>query len=267
MDQLNPLFYAQSKYRRRKYDECIEICTKLLSENPLDQAIWFLKTRALTAKSYIDDTELEDEGVAEILLDEHGITEAPRPGTSINNPNRPTTGSIDQSVRPVSSSGRPITGFLRPGTSSRGSSSHGNTVDNAFKSNRPGTSRPMTSLGRQVRLGTASMRSDPGGVFINVDKLDMNKYARRPTLAKALCDYLIYHEHNPKKAMELAAKATQICEYKDWWWKARLGKCYYQLGLYRDAEKQFKSALKQQPISFLLNIFNILIYLINNNSY
>ncbi len=31
--------------------------------------------------------------------------------------------------------------------------------------------------------------------------------------------------------------------FKDWWWKARLGKCYYQLGLYRDAEKQFKSSL------------------------
>lgn len=34
----------------------------------------------------------------------------------------------------------------------------------------------------------------------------------------------------------------------DWWWKARLGKCYYQLGLYRDAEKQFKSALRQQDM-------------------
>lgn len=31
---------------------------------------------------------------------------------------------------------------------------------------------------------------------------------------------------------------------QDWWWKARLGKCYYQLGMLRDAEKQFLSALK-----------------------
>ena len=38
------------------------------------------------------------------------------------------------------------------------------------------------------------------------------------------------------------------CAYKDWWWKARLGKCYYQLGLLRDAEKQFKSSLKQQSM-------------------
>jgi tetratricopeptide repeat protein 8 len=36
------------------------------------------------------------------------------------------------------------------------------------------------------------------------------------------------------------------CSYKDWWWKSRLGKCYYQLGMLREAEKQFKSALKHQ---------------------
>lgn len=35
-----------------------------------------------------------------------------------------------------------------------------------------------------------------------------------------------------------------ICCLQDWWWKARLGKCYYQLGMLRDAEKQFLSALK-----------------------
>lgn len=33
---------------------------------------------------------------------------------------------------------------------------------------------------------------------------------------------------------------------QDWWWKARLGKCYYQLGLLRDAERQFVSSLKNQ---------------------
>jgi tetratricopeptide repeat protein 8 len=42
----------------------------------------------------------------------------------------------------------------------------------------------MTALGRQVRLGTASMRSDPTGAFINPDRLDMRKYAQRQTIAK-----------------------------------------------------------------------------------
>lgn len=47
--------------------------------------------------------------------------------------------------------------------------------------------------------------------------------------------------------MDLAVEATKACEYNDHWWKIQLGKCYFMLGLYRDAEKQFKSALKQTP--------------------
>ena len=103
-----------------------------------------------------------------------------------------------------------------------------------MQGNRPGTSRPVTSGGRFVRLGTASMLSEPGGPFINIERLDLKKYAQRPALAKILCDYIIYQLHNPRKALELASLATVAAEYKDWWWKARLGKCYYQLGLLRD---------------------------------
>lgn len=38
---------------------------------------------------------------------------------------------------------------------------------------------------------------------------------------------------SPKKALELAAFSTKAERFGDWWWKARLGKCYYQLGLFR----------------------------------
>jgi hypothetical protein len=47
------------------------------------------------------------------------------------------------------------------------------------------------------------------------------QYASRPTLARALCDYIIYNDHNMKKALELCALATQGHDYQDWWWKAR----------------------------------------------
>ncbi len=30
------------------------------------------------------------------------------------------------------------------------------------------------------------------------------------------------------QALELAANATEACQYKDWWWKVQLGKCYYR---------------------------------------
>eukprot|EP00736_Rhodelphis_marinus_P008008 Rmarinus@m.16909 len=238
---MDPVWYAISKFRRRQLDECVDLCSDLLGKNPYDQAVWFLKVRALTCQSWIDDTEMEDEGIAEVLMDDNAMAQLPRPGTSLQRP-RTSAQGINQGVRPTTGSGRPLSGFARPGTSSRPMSGN---VEGAFQGNRPGTTRPITSSGRFVRLGTASMLSE-GGLFINIHKLDLRKYSSRPPLAKALCDYILYHEHMPKKALELASFATVHHDYKDWWWKSRLGKCYYQLNLLRDAEKQFKSALVQQ---------------------
>lgn len=42
------------------------------------QAVWLLKCQALTEKMWIDDTEMEEEGVAEMLLDENETAQAPR---------------------------------------------------------------------------------------------------------------------------------------------------------------------------------------------
>ena len=124
------------------------------------------------------------------------------------------------------------------------------TVAQAFSGTRPGTVRPATTLGREVRLGTASMAlsSSSPGVFIDVEKLDMRKYAARPALAMVLVDYLLGVVGNPRKALELCSEATSRADYKEWFWKNRLGKCYYKLGLYRDAEKQFRSSLKDQEM-------------------
>ena len=36
---------------------------------------------------------------------------------------------------------------------------------------------------------------------------------------------------------------------QDWWWKARLGKCYYQLGLLREADQQFCSSMKAAMVT------------------
>jgi len=54
------------------------------------------------------------------------------------------------------------------------------------------------------------MIAEAGGPFINVDRLDLRKYASRPMLARALCDYIVYNDHNMKKALELCALATQV---------------------------------------------------------
>lgn len=48
--ELSPVYLAVVHYQRKEYDECIEICGKVLDKNPYDEAVWSLKTRALTAQ-------------------------------------------------------------------------------------------------------------------------------------------------------------------------------------------------------------------------
>lgn len=38
-EDINPLWLAQSRLRRRRYDDCIELCTAALQHNPLDQVL------------------------------------------------------------------------------------------------------------------------------------------------------------------------------------------------------------------------------------
>jgi tetratricopeptide repeat protein 8 len=30
------------------------------------------------------------------------------------------------------------------------------------------------------------------------------------------------------KALDLASLSTEYSQYKDWWWKVQIGKCYYR---------------------------------------
>lgn len=242
---MDPLFLAYSYMRRKKYQECVDICTQLLEKNPYDQATWTLKTRALTAQVYVDEVDVDEEGLAEMLMDDNTIAQVSRPGTSLKQPGT-GQGAPSQGVRPMSQSGRPVTGFARPGTQS----GRPGTMEQAIRTPRTAhTARPVTSAsGRFVRLGTASMLSTPDGPFINLARLNFAKYAARPNLAKALFEYIFHHENDVRNALELAALATEACQFKDWWWKVQLAKCYYRLGMYRDAEKQLKSSLKHQDM-------------------
>ena len=128
----------------------------------------------------------------------------------------------------MSQSGRPLTGFARPSSSLPSGSLD---IRSALQSSqRSSTARPMTTLGREIRLGTASLSSNATGALVNIEKLNIKKYASKSDIGMALVDYLLYVEHNTRKALELCAEATKENEFKNWWWKARLGKCYFKIG-------------------------------------
>uniref|UniRef100_A0A8C6PQ99 Tetratricopeptide repeat domain 8 n=1 Tax=Nothobranchius furzeri TaxID=105023 RepID=A0A8C6PQ99_NOTFU len=256
---MDPLFLAWSYFRRRKFQQCSEICTKILQDSPYDQLItfvkfkpcvsqaaWSLKTSAFTEMVYVDEVDVDQEGIAEMMLDESSIAQVARPGTSLRLPSTSQGGGPSPAVRPMTQSGRPITGFVRPSTQS----GRPGTMEQAIKTPRTtSTARPVTgSTGRFIRLGTASMLTNPEGPFINLSRLNLAKYSQKPSLSRTLFEYIFHHENDIKNALDLAAQATEHAQFKDWWWKVQLGKCYYRLGLYREAEKQFRSALNHQEM-------------------
>lgn len=245
---MDPLFIALSLYRRRKFEASAAICSEQLAKNAFDQAFWALKMQCLTRQIYVDDIEADEEGIAESVLSDEVIADVARPGTSLKTAGMTRITTTSQAVRPVTQSGRPITGVIRPGTQG-GSES----MEAALMAPRTAkTSRPMTSSsGRFVRLGTASMLSSgtDEGPFINIARLNIPKYAKNPCLARPLFEYILFHENDVRVALDLAAQTTQASNFNDWWWKLQLGKCYYKVGLLRDAETQFKSCLKHHEIT------------------
>jgi hypothetical protein len=135
---VDPFYLAHCRFRRRRYDECIAVCTKLLTDNPYDKAVWLLKCQAFAARGYVDDTELEEQGIADMLFDDNKLASVARPGTSLSGLSRlPEESSLimpNQSVRPVSSAtGRPLTGFMRPGTKQLMPKTPGGSLQEAFK--------------------------------------------------------------------------------------------------------------------------------------
>ncbi|XP_029649151.1 tetratricopeptide repeat protein 8-like [Octopus sinensis] len=244
-ERMHPMFYAISNFRRRKFKECAELCTSILEKTPYDEAAWSLKTRALTEQVYVDDADLEEETIAESILDENALAQNVRPGTSLQSSSlesRPD--GINPAIRPVTQSGRPVTGFIRPGTQS----SRPGTMESALQTARTAhTARPVSSTSaRYVRLGTASMVSSPDGAFINLARLNLNKYSLRPELSKSLFEYIFYHENDIRTASKFANMALKNSKDQVWWWQFHYAKCCYRMGLYRDAEVYLKQALSEQ---------------------
>lgn len=247
---MEPIYEALFLFERREFEKCVDKCSEILDKNPYDEAIWSLKTRALTAQVMIDDIDGDEEGIVDVVLDDNAIRQVPRPGTSMKTAG-PATGATSQAYRPTTQSGRPLSGVVRPGSQA----GQGN-MDSALRTPRTAkTARPVSATsGRFVRLGTASMLTQKDGPFINLARLNIGKYSKRPNIAKALFEYIFYHENSIREAMELASQALQASKFEDWYWKVQMGKCYFRLGMFRDSEKMFKSALKQQEMidTFLL---------------
>ncbi|KRZ09754.1 Tetratricopeptide repeat protein 8, partial [Trichinella zimbabwensis] len=240
---MDPLYVALHHFRFRKFDQSIDECTKLLQENPRDQAAWLLKLNCIVCRTRIDDTEFEETGLAEELMNEEVLANMPRPATSLRKPQ--SASGNGQGSRPTTKSGRPVTGILRPGSQI----GRNDTFESALRTGRTvNSSRPITSMtGRFVRLGTASMIANKDGTFINVSRLNLSKYANQSQFARPLFEYLLFSLNDVRLAFQLASMATEASQFKDCYWKIQIARCYMRIGLNREAEKQLKSAYALQP--------------------
>ncbi|PNI84610.1 TTC8 isoform 3 [Pan troglodytes] len=72
------------------------------SKTPSQKAAWILKARALTEMVYIDEIDIDQEGIAEMMLDENAIAQVPRPGTSLKLPGTNQTGGPSQAANHTS---------------------------------------------------------------------------------------------------------------------------------------------------------------------
>jgi len=57
-----------------------------------------LKMRALTEQLYVDEVDIDEEGIAETLMDSNAIANVPKPGTSLKLPTT-ASGAISRGVR------------------------------------------------------------------------------------------------------------------------------------------------------------------------
>jgi len=84
---------------------------------------------------------------------------------------------------------------------------------------------------------------DASGSFIDVSRLNLERVAQQRALSVLLAEYFLFLASDSKKTLELGSFATALAGYQSWYWKTLLGKAYFKLGLFREAEKQLKSSL------------------------
>jgi tetratricopeptide repeat protein 8 len=82
---------------------------------------------------------------------------------------------------------------------------------------------------------------------VDITQIDMGRYARFPGLARILADYALFAERNPRRALELLLAAHQASSGADPWYKARIARCYFLLGLLTESHQFLTSALAACP--------------------
>lgn len=167
----------------------------------------------------MDELENDEAGLADTYMDDNVIATAARPGTSLSRP--VTTGKgPSPAVRPRTTAGRPLSGMVRPESRLKTGS-----MEKALRTSRTSraTARAVSSsTARQVRLGTvrksyctndscqASMVAQQEGPFLNLARLNVEKYATDFQVNRYLFEYVFLHEGDVKIAHQVWGNLSRI---------------------------------------------------------
>lgn len=62
-----------------------------------------------------------------------------------------------------------------------------------------------------VRASTASIRAKAHeDAFLTMSENDIHEFAKNQAVTKLLCDFYLYHEHHPQKALELCLAVSHL---------------------------------------------------------
>ncbi|KAJ2942648.1 hypothetical protein O0L34_g2117 [Tuta absoluta] len=221
-------------YRTKQYDECLKLCSTVLCERS-DRMLEFIRMRVMTIQAKIAGNGYEEVEYApqQDGLTDTGVAKTPRPGTT-----------FQREIRTAHTNGKvPATATLR----SRG-------VTSTARSRTARTA--LHTAARMSRAATALAGGAPftAGTPISLRFLSKDDKHFVPA-AKTMFEYVFYCEGDVRKAMDVASQAQKADDTTDWWWNFSLARCYYTLGMYRNAEDCLRQALKMHKhISIYLRL-------------
>ena len=142
--------------------------------------------------------------LGEELFAENQIQKTARPGTSLKAAINKKTDRFDPNgpaMRPQTGS-RPLSGFARPGTSTRPTTGNAATLATPKTAARlgTGTARPVTGKNLRANLQTAqayAQNENGNEPFLNISRLNLEKYAEDEIQSKILFEH-IFNVHQGK---------------------------------------------------------------------
>ena len=216
---MDPIFKSLYYLKLRNYEKCNEV-SKTIS-NQYQKEKWYIICKSRTEESYIDFTEPDETNASDNIFEDSTISQLPRPGTSLR-----TSSILTRGSRPITQSGNSLSGYT-----------HNSQNISKKVSENPTTS----STSRFTRLVTSSLAFS--GDEPDITSINIEKFSKNPFLSRILIDYLLIRIRDPIRSVQLASDCSKRNNFNDWFWKNRLGRSYYQVGLLNEAEEQFKSSL------------------------